>query len=85
MLRISPDQVHEHVGCGYVTHLALADDGIFGPLTRMDSQYEDDAQDDGTDGGTHVVDDGPGADTSRDRQVQRSHGRDHRRHDQWQN
>ena len=50
----------------------------------MDGQDQDDAQDDGTDGGRHVVDDGPHSNAPRQRQIQRTDGRYHRRHDQRQ-
>ena len=79
------DEIHEHVGSGYVSDGASLDDPDIGSLTGMDGEDEDDAEDDGAHRGGHVVDDGSRADATRHGQVQRADGGNHGRDDQGQN
>ena len=53
-------------------------------VSRMDGEHEDDADDDGNEGGGHVVDDGPQSQAPRRRLVQGGSGRDETGHDEWQ-
>lgn len=74
---IEPDEIHEHVGRGDVTDGSAAYDALIGSFSRMDSQDEDDAQNDGADGGGHVVDDGSRTNPPRYGKVQGADGRNH--------
>ena len=62
-----PDEIHKHVGRGdFADGSGVFSHGASGAtITGVNGQDENDAQNDGTDGGRHVINDGPRADATR--------------------